>query len=114
MMADIDLFGTAVPEPSKAKRKPTPQRGYAAPPGSGPADETCGSCEHHATRQWAGTYHKCALMVARWTRGPGSDILVRSPACSRWEARELNIREQALADAKARPLNDIRTENNDG
>jgi hypothetical protein len=81
----VDLFGVDIPPESEAKRKPTPKRGYAAPPGTGPAGETCGSCVHHARRNYGGTYHKCALMVARWTRGPGTDILVRSPACKLWE-----------------------------
>ena len=83
-----DLFGVTLPEPSKAKRKPTQKRGYAAPPGTGPEGETCGTCAHKTTRQWAGSYQKCALMQAHWTRGPGSDILVRSPACKRWEAKD--------------------------
>lgn len=80
----IDLFGAPDLPPSKAKRKPTPRRGYAAPPGTGPAGETCGSCAHHATRRFAKVYHKCALMVARWTGGAGSDVLLKSPACKRW------------------------------
>lgn len=87
-----DLFGADVPEPApvaltsggRPKRKPTPKRGHARPPGTGPAGETCGSCQHIARRQWAGTYMKCALNQAKWTRGPGSDVRARDPACEKW------------------------------
>lgn len=63
-------------------------RGYADKPGSGPENETCGSCRHHATRHFAKVYHKCKLNQASWTGGPKTDIRVRSPACSKWEADE--------------------------
>lgn len=91
---DVDLFGAPVVregamtdiERKRARRRLAEQpKGYAARPGSGPAGETCGSCKHHYTAQWSKTYHKCDLIKA--TRGPGSDIRVRAPACSRWEAR---------------------------
>lgn len=63
-------------------------RGYAATPGSGPAEETCGSCKHKVSVQdCAGTFHKCALANHRWTRGGASDIRVKSPTCSLWEKR---------------------------
>ena len=67
------------------KYKATVPRGYAAPPGSGPDGETCGSCNHHVARRYAKIYHKCDLMRAYWTGGGATDIRVRSPACSRWE-----------------------------
>lgn len=57
------------------------QRGYAAPPGTGPAGETCGSCEHIVRGR---KYRKCELIRAKWTHGPGTDILARAPACSKW------------------------------
>lgn len=90
----IDLFGERVVlEISEAKgvRKPTRPNGYAAPPGTGPAGERCGTCEHArlVNSGTANTYRKCALMRANWTGGPGSDILFRSPACRFWE-REKN------------------------
>lgn len=66
------------------RREPVP-KGYATVPGTGPAGETCGSCGHHVERQYAKIYHKCELMRAFWTGGRGSDILVRSPACAKWE-----------------------------
>lgn len=67
--------------------KPARQNaGYAAPPGSGPAGETCRSCKHLFRRQLAGTYLKCALMRPAWTGGGATDVKAGSPACSRWEA----------------------------
>ena len=87
-----DLFGDGpamTPEQRKKlfpkSRAPSP-RGYAAPPGTGPEGETCGSCAHHVIRQFAKDYHKCALMRTYWTGGGATDIRVRSPACKRWEA----------------------------
>ncbi len=76
--------GRTVDIPKRGKHY-VQQRGYAASPGTGPAGETCGSCEHHHRNQMAKTYHKCALMRAIWTGGAKTDILVRSPACSKWE-----------------------------
>lgn len=61
------------------------QRGYAAPPGTGPAGETCASCQHIMRTE---KYRKCSLNRARWTGGPGSDILARAAACSKWEKAE--------------------------
>jgi hypothetical protein len=55
------------------------QRGYAAPPGTGPVGETCGKCKHIVV--WA-KFRKCGLTRAKWTSGPKTDILSRSPACS--------------------------------
>jgi len=56
--------------------------GYAAPPGTGPAGETCGSCEHISHgRRWA----KCDLTRACHTGGRRTDVLTRSPACNKWE-----------------------------
>lgn len=73
-------------ERKKGIRKPTKKQGYAAPPGSGPKGETCRSCEHAVKRGGvAGSYHKCNLMARFWTGGAGTDILLRAPACSRWE-----------------------------
>lgn len=90
-----DLFGEPIKregamtdaERKRARRRAAERpKGYAAPPGSGPQGETCGSCAHHTTREYAKTYHKCALIKA--TKGPGTDIRVRSPACSRWAKPE--------------------------
>lgn len=85
----VDLFGdTVVIELSEAKgpRKPTKPNGYAAVPGSGPTGETCKSCEFAVgVGGHARTYYKCEKRQHLWTGGPGSDIRLRSPACSYWE-----------------------------
>lgn len=61
--------------------------GYAAAPGTGPRGETCKTCRHTFANQQAKTYWKCGLMRRVWTGGRKTDILVRSPACMRWEAK---------------------------
>ena len=81
----LDMFGAPSPD---ANRKTTLPRGHAAPPGSGPKDETCRTCEHYTivhTGSRAGPYRKCGAARAKWTRGPGSDIRARDPACRLWE-----------------------------
>lgn len=85
------LFGGA--EPAKAvpgSFRSTPANGYAAAPGSGPSGESCGSCRHCSVRSARGSkarnFYKCDLMAQHWTYGRGSDVLLHSPACSRWEA----------------------------
>ncbi len=60
--------------------------GYPAPPGSGPAGETCRSCKNLHRKQMAGTYLKCLLMEASWTGGGATDVKAGSPACARWES----------------------------
>jgi hypothetical protein len=73
--------------PAERKRlRGGPQpKGYAAPPGSGPAGETCGTCDHLARVQPGNrSFPKCGLMERGWTGGTASDVRVRSPACSRW------------------------------
>jgi len=59
--------------------------GYAAPPGTGPAGETCKTCAHITHKRMAKAYIKCGLMMAVWTGGPGTDIKAGSPACAKWE-----------------------------
>jgi hypothetical protein len=88
----VDLFGEKPREQTaavkgKAKRKDPRPKGYAGIPGTGPAGQTCGSCEHVARlgTGTAKTYIKCKLMERLWTHGRGSDVLARSPACSKWE-----------------------------
>lgn len=89
-MTELDLFGqeiSAEPPPimRDGKRRPTPKKGYAAAPGTGPAGETCKTCRHLARLQYAKVYLKCALRRPTWTGGPGTDILAKSPACEKWE-----------------------------
>lgn len=87
-MSEADLFGQPIAphsEPANGKRRPTPKRGYAAPPGTGPIGEYCKTCEHLARVKCAKVYLKCALEKHRWTGGPGTDVAAKSPACSKWE-----------------------------
>lgn len=61
-------------------------RGYAAPPGTGPAGETCKTCTHLTYKALGKNYPKCLLREATWTGGRATDILVNAPACQKWEA----------------------------
>ncbi len=84
-----DMFGNEVTVEEARhllKRKATMPKGYAAPPGTGPAGETCGSCRHLYRNRMSKTYLKCELMKAHWTGGAATDIRASSPACKRWEA----------------------------
>ena len=67
-----------------------PKKGlYGGISGTGPEGETCRTCAHKAYMGGcAGTYIKCGLMRAKWTRGGGTDILAKTPACEKWERRE--------------------------
>ena len=59
---------------------------HPARPGSGPKDETCGSCSHLIRiRGNSRNYLKCGRMRANWTCGPGSDVRQKDPACYLWE-----------------------------
>src|ERR1043166_2106187 len=94
-----DLFGNervelVIPEralTAKERRKflfgqiSTVPRGHAAPPGTGPAGETCKTCEHYTLRKWAKAYRKCGLMREHWTSGGRTDIRARDPACRLWK-----------------------------
>jgi hypothetical protein len=61
-------------------------RGHAYPPGTGPAGETCGSCQHCCRFQRGRNWMKCGKNHARWTGGRATDILAGDPACKFWEA----------------------------
>lgn len=81
-----DLFGNplaldSLPAP-KAKKKKGQPNGYAKPPGSGPAGETCKTCLHAYYHERTKRYWKCGLVKP--TSGPGTDIRLKSPACSMW------------------------------
>lgn len=96
-----DLFGEEVklrdlpvsnPEKTSGggQKRPKPKKkGYGGIPGTGPAGETCRSCQncvsvgHHDK-----TYSKCLLIKHVWTHGPGTDILQKTAACSRWVRKE--------------------------
>lgn len=70
------------------RRKPTVKNGYAAQPGTGPEGKTCRDCKHKLRLGNFGgkSYLKCDLRRATWTGGEGTDILARTPACSKFEA----------------------------
>src|ERR1044072_5413527 len=63
--------------------------GYYRPPGSGPAGERCGTCAAAEQLQSGGKrFWKCRKAEYRWSRRVRTDIRLKSPACSGWEARE--------------------------
>lgn len=91
----IDLFGDDTPEVvlTHSGRRLGPQggkhyvqpRGYAGIPGTGPDDRQCRHCAHF-THKGTGRhgFPACRLTKATWTSGRATDILARSPACSRF------------------------------
>lgn len=85
-MSSVSLFGWDEPMKPTGKAKRGQAKGNAAPIGSGPAGETCKSCQHSYCRSFAKNYWKCGLVPA--TGGPGSDIRLKWAACSRWEAKQ--------------------------
>lgn len=85
-----DLLGDEMPEPTplKGRRQSQKPAGYFAPPGKGPAGETCRTCEFSALKgNVAGRYYKCWKNTSRHTGGRKTDILLKSPACIGWEKR---------------------------
>jgi hypothetical protein len=82
-----DLFGEVPPSPPRVSRAGL-AHGYVAPPGTGPAGETCRSCAFLYRNQLAKTYLKCWLNRGKWTGGHYSDVLARSPACMKWQRRD--------------------------
>lgn len=93
-----DLFGGKLPqaitcktqdgrevEVKKRGKHYVEPRGYYAPPGTGPAGETCSTCRHHTIKVYSKRYHKCAKASALWTGGRASDILTKASACKGWE-----------------------------
>ena len=88
------LFGGVEPAPVQPSAMRSPKaNGYAAPPGTGPNGETCGTCQHCTvheatrgprTRRW----YKCEVMVRNWTYSRGSDVLLTSPACRHFQPGE--------------------------
>jgi hypothetical protein len=77
----VNIFGEKI---ILERKTPTP-KGYPARPGTGPSGETCGSCNNLYRKRMSKTYPKCLLLKHCWTGGAGSDVRVRSPACSFWE-----------------------------
>jgi hypothetical protein len=83
-MAFTTLGGEVITVKQRGKHYVQP-RGYAWPPGTGPAGETCGSCKHLFRNRLAKTYLKCSLTRAAWTGGRASDVLAGAAACKKWE-----------------------------
>lgn len=78
---DPDMFGV-----TPKVRVKYPKNGYASTPGSGPPGEFCKTCLHCAKVDGGQRYfHKCLLIEKRWTNSYGTDVLLKSPACRRWE-----------------------------
>jgi len=85
----FSLFGGQPGRPREARSpRPSKAMGYAAPPGSGPAGETCGTCAHCRLRTIRGErrVYKCRLLQGRWTFDRTTDVRLRSPACAKWQA----------------------------
>jgi len=60
--------------------------GHAAPPGSGPKGETCGTCAHYVSVRFnMRSYPKCGLMESTWNNSYGTDIRKKDEACRKWE-----------------------------
>ena len=74
-----------LPPSALAARRKSKKHGHAALPGTGPAGETCSTCEHLTRKQMSRAYLKCLLMRAYWTGGEGTDVRAADPACRRWE-----------------------------
>lgn len=88
-----DLFGQPVAEPiyritpsgRKVERSKQTASGYAARPGTGPADQSCRTCANSVCRRLGNRYWKCALMRHCWKGSIKTDIRLSSPACERWQ-----------------------------
>lgn len=63
-----------------------PKKGYAAPVGSGPADETCHSCRNIGGVKGNEYASQCRI-AKRGNFGLAIYISTSSPACSRWEPK---------------------------
>jgi hypothetical protein len=80
------LFGPMETEP---KGRPLTRRCTPALSGTGPEGETCRSCRHYTRDQYHDyVYRKCGLMRHAWSRGEGTDIRAKWPACACWERAE--------------------------
>lgn len=91
MAVDQSLSYAMTPGQRKAlTAKKAKARGlHAAEPGSGPEGQTYGSCACLMRKQLARAYLKCGRVHSRWTRGPGTDVRAKDPACSKWLPKEL-------------------------
>lgn len=77
--------GNGPPRRYRGTPQPSPA-GYAAPPGTGPEGETCGSCGHCVFRMFRGRrFYKCENAARKWDRTRASDVLLHSPSCAQWK-----------------------------
>jgi len=91
---EVDLWGLPFVGKLPELKKKGQAKGWAAPPGSGPTGETCGTCAHaYANHGHRKTFWKCELVRA--TLGPGTDIRLKWAACHRWEAKIANSQGEA-------------------
>jgi len=87
------LFGVD-PEHRGPDRKKAPKPKhiglYIADPGTGPKDETCGSCSNITFERQGARKHvpKCSLTRHLWHEPGPSEILPVAPACYRWGKKE--------------------------
>ncbi len=80
---NADLFGPAPRQVVKSGARVT---GYAANPGSGPAGETCKSCDHKQTVRLASkSVLKCG--IGYQSGCSATDIKASAPACRLWERK---------------------------
>jgi hypothetical protein len=79
--------GVCTRAPGTKRREPTPS-GHVAAPGSGPAGETCRSCDHLARVEHSRDYLKCGLNRHNWTGGRKTDVRAGDAACSKWSAKK--------------------------
>ena len=88
-----DLFGNEVSAVAPSKRRK--DLAHAAPPGTGPEGETCGTCANVCAKEFARWakgktryrhYFKCRL--CRCSCGPATDIRLKHKACAFWARKE--------------------------
>lgn len=92
-----DLFGNPVSsaelnkDPAKTNGTRRQARASDLP---GPAGEKCRSCRYaYGFAHGKKTYFKCGIARHAATRGPGTDIRLKDPACARWEREEADFPE---------------------
>ena len=77
-----DAFDSFVIEQSDIRGR----YGHAAPPGTGPLGETCGTCAHICRRDIKSrSFYKCSIISSKWTHGKKTDILKTDESCAMWE-----------------------------
>jgi hypothetical protein len=84
-----ELFGKGGRRGPKGGKHYVQPRGYGGRPGSGPKDETCGTCAHAVRFRQGKSWIKCELARAKWTGGRATDILARAAACDKWKPEEI-------------------------